>query len=123
MNKFVPVIALTMVFGLIGYLTLSSTSYLSVSDLKEIKDIRRVVVIGNVTKGSVKFEDHLEFRINDGVWEVKVIYPSYVRLDNASGYGTVVVEGTYYPENKTIFAVRIESKCPSKQVVEAYKGV
>ena len=120
MNKFVPVIALTMAFGIIGFLTLSSTSYISVSDLKKIKETSRVVVMGNVTKGSVHVGKYLEFRINDGAYEVKVIYPGYVMLDNVSGYGTVVVEGIFYPENNTIFAKRVETKCPSKEVIEAY---
>lgn len=120
MNKYVPVIALTFAFGIIGFLTLSSTSYLSVSDLRDIKDVKRVVVMGNVTKGSVQIGKYLQFKINDDSYEVRVIYLGYARLDNVSGYGTVVVEGIYYPNNKTIFAERVESKCPSKEVVEAY---
>ncbi|RLI85331.1 MAG: hypothetical protein DRP01_06445 [Archaeoglobales archaeon] len=122
MNRFAPIVTLTLAFGLIGFLTLNSTGYMTVSDLRNVKEVGRVVVMGNVTKGSVHFSDHLEFRINDGIWEVKVIYPSYVRLDNVSGYGKVVVEGTYYPQNKTIHAVRVESKCPSKEVIEAYNN-
>ncbi len=121
MNRLVPILALTVAFGLVGFLTLNSTGYMTVSDLKNVKNVKRVVVMGNVTKGSVHFKDRLEFKINDGIWEVKVIYPSYVRLDNVSGYGKVVVDGIYYPENKTIVASRIESKCPSKEVIEAYK--
>jgi len=122
MNRFAPIVTLTLAFGLIGFLTLNSTGYMTVSDLRNVKEVGRVVVMGNVTKGSVHFSDHLEFRINDGIWEVKVIYPSYVRLDNVSGYGKVVVEGTYYPQNETIHAVRVESKCPSKEVIEAYNN-
>lgn len=120
MNKFVPVITLTVAFGIIGFLTLNSTSYMGVSDLKEVNDVKRVVVMGNVTKGSVKIDKYLQFKINDGNYEVNVIYPGYVRLDNVSGYGTVVVEGIYYPNNRTIFAERVESKCPSKEVAKAY---
>ncbi len=116
MNKFVPVLTLTLAFGLIGFLMLNSTSYLSVSDLRDVKDVRSVVVMGNVTKGSVHFENgNLYFKINDGMYEVNVVYHGYVNLDNVSGYGTVVVEGMYYPENNSILAKRVESSCPSKK--------
>ena len=115
MNKFAAVIILTIAFGLLGILALSSTSYSSVSDILKMDKPNRVVVMGNVTKGSVHYNKTLEFRINDGIEEVRVIYSGYVRLDNVSGYGTVVVRGIYYPENRTIVANSVESKCPSKQ--------
>jgi len=114
-NKFAAVIILTIAFGLLGILALSSTSYSSVSDILKMDKPNRVVVMGNVTKGSVHYNKTLEFRINDGIEEVRVIYSGYVRLDNVSGYGTVVVRGIYYPENRTIVANSVESKCPSKQ--------
>ena len=115
MNKFAAVIVLTIAFGLLGVLALSSTSYSSVSDILKMDRPSSVVVMGNVTKGSVHYNKSLEFRINDGAGEVRVVYSGYVRLDNVSGYGTVVVRGVYYPENRTIIANSVESKCPSKQ--------
>ena len=116
-SKLLPVIPLIIAFAIIGYLSATSTAYMSVSELNFEKPTR-VVVMGNVSKGSVHFEDKLEFRINDGKREVRVVYPGWVRLDNVSGYGTVVVEGIYYP-NDTIFANKITSKCPSKEAVES----
>ncbi len=113
MNRF-AVVVLTLAFGLMGYLAMNSTSYMTVSDLIKVGGVERVAVMGNVTKGSVHYGNVTEFRINDGKFEVRVIYPNYVRLDNVSGYGKVVVEGTYYPENRTIVATRVETKCPSK---------
>jgi cytochrome c-type biogenesis protein CcmE len=117
-NKLLPVIPMVIAFAIIGYLSVTSTEYMSVSELNFEKPTR-VVVMGNVSKGSVHYKDHLEFRITDGNNEVRVIYPGWVKLDNVSGYGTVVVEGIYYP-NGTIFANKITSKCPSKEVIDAY---
>ena len=115
MKKFAAVVVLTIAFGLLGILALTSTSYSSVSEVLRIDKPTKVVVMGNVTKGSVRYDKFLEFRINDGIGEVRVIYSGYVRLDNVSGYGTVVVRGIYYPENRTIVASSVESKCPSKR--------
>ncbi len=114
MNKIVPVLSLMLAFGLLGFLALNSSNYMTVSDLKGIKRVERVVVMGNVSKGSVHFDRVLKFKIHDNYFEVNVVYPSYVRLDNVSGYGTVVVSGVYYPSNRTIVADRIELRCPSK---------
>lgn len=116
MNKFVPVVTLAITFGILGFLMLNSTSYSSVSDLEGVKDVKSVVVMGNVTKGSVRFENGtMHFKINDGRYEVKVTFNGYVNLDNVSGYGTVVVKGVYYPNNNTIVAKSVESSCPSKR--------
>jgi len=123
MNKLIPVITLTMAFGLMGYLALNSCGYMSVSDLKNVREVKKVVVMGNVTKGSVHFDTQLVFKINDGHHEVKVVYPKFVKLDNVSGYGTVVVEGIYHPENETILANDVQLRCPSKESYEIVKGV
>jgi len=119
-NKLIPVFLFLLLFAVVGYLSLTSTAYLSVSDLKQIKNPTRVAVMGNVSKGSVRFAGELEFVITDGKSEVKVIYPTWIQLDNVSGYGKVVVEGIYYPELNTIKAERIQTKCPSKEEIEIY---
>ncbi len=120
-NKALTLISLAFAFALIGYLSMSSSSYKTVSALKDLKKPKVVTVIGNVTKGSVRVNELLEFKINDGRHEVKVKYNGFVRLDNVSGYGRVVVIGVYYPQNKTIIASRVEASCPSKEVLKAYK--
>ncbi len=125
-SKGVLAIILAILFLTLGYLSITSSQYLTVSDLKKIKSPKRVIVMGNVTKGSVKFEKELEFKINDGKYEVKVIYPTWILLDNVSGYGRVVVEGIYYPDKNLIKAERIQTSCPSKEEIKAYnisKGV
>ncbi len=122
-SRLVPVIPFILLFLIIGYLSISSTTYLSVSDLKKFKEPTRVVVMGNVSKGSVFFKERLEFVITDGKNSVKVVYPAWIQLDNVSGYGKVVVEGVYYPDINTIKAERIQTKCPSKEEIERYKKV
>ena len=120
-NKILTIIALTIAFAIIGVLSITSSNYISVSDLINIKKPSVVTVVGNVTKGSVKMNNFLEFKINDGKSEVNVKYNGFVRLDNVSGYGRVVVYGVYYPNNKTIIATRVETTCPSKEELEAYR--
>jgi cytochrome c-type biogenesis protein CcmE len=118
-NRYLPIVPLVIAFAIIGYLSVSSTSYKSVSELGAIDKPTRVAVMGNVSKCSVFFKDnHLEFVITDGKNSVKVVYHKYMNLDNVSGYGIVVVEGIYYPDNNTIFANSVQSKCPSKEVLE-----
>lgn len=121
-NLVLAVIPLMLAFAAIGYISLHSSSYLEVSELKKYDEPVKVSVIGNVTKGSVRFVDgHLEFTINDGKNYVKVVYPAWVRLDNVSGYGQATVKGIYYPDRNVIEASMVQSKCPSKQEMAAYK--
>ncbi len=118
MNKFTLIVSLAIAFAVVGYLSLNSTSYMTVSDLDKIDKPTKVVVMGNVSKGSVFFDKGvLRFVINDGRSSAKVIYHGWIRLDNVSGYEVVAVKGVYYPMNKTIVAEKVLAKCPSKEEI------
>jgi len=115
------VIPLVIVFVAVGFISLYSSNYLSVSDLKRFNEPVKVSVMGNITKGSVRLVgDSITFLLTDGVSTVKVYYPSVIQLDNLTSYAQVTVEGTYYPDSNAINATNILYKCPSKQQIEEY---
>ena len=117
------IIPLMIVFAVLGYIGLSSSAYLEVSDLAKYTQPAKVSVIGNVTKGSVHIsKGYLEFTITDGKSYVKVLYRGTLQLDNSTNYAQVTVEGIYYPDKNVIEASNVLYKCPSKQEMERYKG-
>jgi cytochrome c-type biogenesis protein CcmE len=113
------IVPLTITFAILGYIGLYTSEYLSVSDLLKYEEPTKVTVLGNVTKGSVRFvEGNIEFLLTDGLHYVKVIYPSFVQLDNSTNYAQVTVIGIYYPDKNIIEAEEILFKCPSKEQME-----
>ncbi len=115
------VIPLVIVFVAVGFISLYSSNYLSVSDLKRFNEPVKVSVMGNITKGSVRLMgDSITFLLTDGVSTVKVFYPGVIQLDNSTSFAQVTVEGTYYPDLNAINATNILYKCPSKQQIEEY---
>jgi cytochrome c-type biogenesis protein CcmE len=114
-------IPLVISFALLGYIGLYSSTYISVSELAMYTEPTKVSVMGNVTKGSVRIvEGHLEFLLTDGVSYVKVVYPTFIQLDNSTNYAQVTVHGIYYPDRDVIEATEILFKCPSKQQMKLY---
>lgn len=116
------IVPLMIAFAALGYISLSSSAYLNVSDLAKYTEPVKVSVIGNVTKGSVHISDgYLEFTITDGKSYVKVLYHGSLQLDNSTNYAQVTVEGIYYPDRNIIEASNVLYKCPSKQEIRGYK--
>lgn len=116
--------ALTLAFTAIAYISLSSSTYLEVSDLKKISSPSRVSVMGYIVEGSAKITpETVSFELTDGVTRVKVVYRGPAQyIGNATAYTKVTVEGVYYPSENLIEASKILFTCPSKQEVEAAKS-
>jgi len=116
-------IPLVIVFAALAFLSIFSTSYLTVSDLEKYTSPTRVSVMGNVSAGSVRLgEGYVKFKLTDGKNEVNVIYYGALQLDNVTGYAKVTVDGIYYPEENLIKAENVLYKCPSKEEIEAYNA-
>ena len=115
-------IPLIITFTTIGFITLFSTNYLTVSDLMKYSSPTKVSVIGNVTKGSVRYTNGvLTFLLTDGRNNVVVRYKGILQLDNSTSLAKITVIGVYYPKENVIEAQNILFKCPSKQEIEGYK--
>ncbi len=115
------VFPLVIVFVAVGFISLYSSSYLSVSDLDRFNSPVKVSVMGNVSKGSVRvYDGSIYFVLTDGQSRVGVYYPGVIQLDNSTSFAQVTVEGVYYPDRNIINATNILYKCPSKQQIEKY---
>ncbi len=115
-------IPLLITFTTLGFITLFSSNYMTVSDLSRYSAPVKVSVIGNVTKGSVRYHDGiLSFILTDGKQDVFVRYRGILQLDNSTSLARVTVIGIYYPDENVIDAQNILFKCPSKQEIEGYK--
>ena len=113
------IVPLSITFAILGYVSLYTSEYLSVSDLQRYTEPAKVTVLGNVSKGSVRFVNgNIEFLLTDGESYVKVVYPSFVQLDNSTNYAQVTVIGVFYPSKNVIEADEILFKCPSKEQME-----
>lgn len=111
---------LAVVFGTAGFMALSYTRYLEVSEVLQYEGPAKVSVMGNVTAGSVHYKGgKTVFLLTDGRNYVKVIYNGIFMLDNSTNYARINVRGIYYPDKKVIVANEIYGKCPSKKEVEA----
>lgn len=115
------VVPLIIVFAAVSFISLYSSSYLSVSDLRRFSNPVKVSVMGNVSKGSVRvYNGSIFFVLTDGSSQVGVYYPGVIQLDNSTSFAQVTVEGIYYPDENLINASNILFKCPSKQQIEKY---
>lgn len=117
--------ALTLAFTAIAYISLSSSAYMEVSDLRKLDKPTRVTVLGYIVEGSAKITpEKVSFQITDGKFTVGVVYVGPAQyIGSTTNYTKVTVEGIYYPGDNYIEASKLLFTCPSKQEVEAaYTG-